>query len=234
MNALLANIDKVGQNTIGSKVTHSDSITPLSKTKDADSDASTSSSKTKVTDSDSSTPSSKDANSDASTSSSETKVTDANSDSLPLINLKLPKGRELKPDQVPNDEYVRTHELYGLKLYNPKGIGLCYQILNTADRIFNKHHIQYWAEGGTVLGAIRHGGHIPWDDDEDICVGENFYLLKSKEVQEELAAAGLRLCQTWFGYKLCPIKTPSYGVDLKAPDSEALLAIYRYPSNATR
>lgn len=173
MNALLANIDRLGQSTIGS------------------------------------------------TSSSATNVIDSNANSPHNINLKLPKGRELKPNQVPNDEYVGTHELYGHKLYNPKGIGLTYQMLDIADRIFTEHDIQYWGHGGTILGAIRHGGHIPWDDDEDVCVGENYDLLNSKEVRGKLAAAGLRLCKTWFGYKLCPIKTPIYGKNIKEPGSEA-------------
>ena len=42
------------------------------------------------------------------------------------------------------------------------------EVLEVIDGICQRHNIPYWLSGGSMLGAVRHQGFIPWDDDLDI------------------------------------------------------------------
>ncbi len=42
------------------------------------------------------------------------------------------------------------------------------KVFREFERICKKHNLRYYADGGTALGAVRHHGFIPWDDDLDV------------------------------------------------------------------
>ena len=62
-----------------------------------------------------------------------------------------------------------------LKVTKPTHVALIYQMLYDIHRILTFYDVDYWAIGGTLLGAIRHGGLIPWDDDGDIGIMKKEY-----------------------------------------------------------
>lgn len=43
-------------------------------------------------------------------------------------------------------------------------------VLSEIDAVCKKHGLRWYADNGTLLGAVRHRGYIPWDDDLDICM----------------------------------------------------------------
>ncbi|CEH35580.1 LicD family protein [Romboutsia lituseburensis] len=60
------------------------------------------------------------------------------------------------------------------------------EILLEIDRICIKHDIKYYLAYGTTIGAIRHKGFIPWDDDADIHMFKDDYEKFKKICEKEL------------------------------------------------
>lgn len=59
-------------------------------------------------------------------------------------------------------QYLQTN----LRPLQEKLLGMLVEI----DAICRRHQIDYWLDGGSILGAVRHGGFIPWDDDIDLAM----------------------------------------------------------------
>ncbi len=64
--------------------------------------------------------------------------------------------------------------------------GVELELLIEFDRICRKHNILYSLDGGTLLGAIRHKGFIPWDDDADVAMTRLEYNKFLNVVDKEL------------------------------------------------
>lgn len=83
----------------------------------------------------------------------------------------------------------RIHDGYSGKLHLLREIEK--DMLREIDRICRKHDIKYFICYGTMLGAVRHGGFIPWDDDVDVEMlrpeFEKFRKIAPKELNERFS-----------------------------------------------
>ena len=80
---------------------------------------------------------------------------------MPLFSkVKFPE-RPAGPDEVVLG--VRDVQVIGLEL------------LDAFDAFCRRHGLRYYLCGGTLLGAVRHGGFIPWDDDVDVIMARPDY-----------------------------------------------------------
>lgn len=95
-----------------------------------------------------------------------------------------------------NDLYTETSDQNKQKLYN---------VIQDIDSIFKVNSLDYWIEGGTLLGAVRHRGLIPWDDDLDIQIkSSDIKLLLSETLVEQLNQKNYEIVEWWGGYKIYP------------------------------
>ena len=64
--------------------------------------------------------------------------------------------------------------------------------------MFEAHHVNYWLDDGSALGAFRHGGLIPWDDDIDLAIygaNEDMFIRDIDDDEHKLLLAAWDLCK---------------------------------------
>lgn len=59
------------------------------------------------------------------------------------------------------------------------------EMMDDIDMVCRKYHLTYFLCGGSALGAVRHGGFIPWDDDMDLVMPRRDYDLLEKYMYKE-------------------------------------------------
>jgi phosphorylcholine metabolism protein LicD len=96
-------------------------------------------------------------------------ITDKVLDSYNYLFNNLYIDYELKPKQLLND-------LHSLLL----------ELMEFVGKVCEKHGLNYWIDFGNLLGAVRHGGFIPWDDDADIGMIRKDFIKFEKILQKEI------------------------------------------------
>ncbi|MBR6985671.1 MAG: LicD family protein [Ruminococcus sp.] len=81
------------------------------------------------------------------------------------IKLQLPDGFLNEEERCGYKITSKMKEVWAVQL----------DLLVEFDRVCKKHNIKYFASGGTMLGAVRHKGYIPWDDDIDLMMFRSDY-----------------------------------------------------------
>lgn len=100
--------------------------------------------------------------------------------------------KDLERDEI-RDGFLVSSRLK--KLWNVQ-----INLINEFARVCAKYNLRWFAIGGTLLGAVRHKGFIPWDDDVDVAMFrpdyEKFKAVAAKEIQHPYFA------DVWYNYQL--------------------------------
>ena len=83
---------------------------------------------------------------------------------------------------------------------NPSQLRALYQLFYDLDALLVEKDVDYFAIDGTLLGAVRNKGVIPWDTDGDVGISLADYK-KFTELKNELRVRGYGLSEEWWGYE---------------------------------
>ena len=90
---------------------------------------------------------------------------------------------KIKLDDSFFSEEVRNGYIVSAKMKKIWAVLL--DLLNEFSNVCKKYNIEWYADAGTILGAVRHGGFIPWDDDIDVMMSRKNYNKLCKIAEKE-------------------------------------------------
>lgn len=109
--------------------------------------------------------------------------------------------KSLKKKQKKTDKTLKSYNRLFNKLYldyelTPKGAlrytqNLCLELIDFIENVCKKHDITFWLDCGSALGAKRHGGYVPWDDDMDISMPRRDYMKFKEVIDDEIKRCNL-------------------------------------------
>ena len=87
----------------------------------------------------------------------------------------LGNNKKIKIDEIDHDnknvvKHDEKHYEYQIGKKEQTNFKKLLKILKLWNEFTEQNRIDYWACAGTLLGAVRHSGFIPWDNDIDVCI----------------------------------------------------------------
>lgn len=120
------------------------------------------------------------------------------------IHARMALGLERQEDEINTlfyflNNYVDIKKLPPTRDQNALQLQRCLTaMLHVFHCLCKKHGLTYWMDYGTLLGAVRHGGFVPWDDDIDVAMPRKDYDRVEEILGEELQQYGLKLNRSYF------------------------------------
>ncbi len=102
------------------------------------------------------------------------------------------------------------------------------EVLGHIDSVCRKYGLKYYADYGTLIGAVRHGGFIPWDDDFDISMLREDYMVFLKVAEKELPE-GYKVLSIYNNHKSRTFLARVVNIDLISTEAHFLQANHNCP-----